>query len=114
MTEDEFWSSLEYRICRELRGMDDKVLRRMWCDGIRGHIVRPQTGPTHLSGTIWIGDGGQTEMQLTMALPEDISVDNCVPWSDIFPPENLTAWLSVDAQRKRVAIDLSKAEPIET
>ena len=99
MTEDEFWSSLEYRICRELKGMDDKALRSMWCDGIRGHVVRPESGPAHIGGSIWIGDDGQTEMQFTMALPEKFPVDDCVPWDDILPPENVTAWLAVDVRR---------------
>jgi hypothetical protein len=54
MTEDEFWNGLEFRICRELSGMDDKVLRHMWCDGIRGDIVLREPGPAYMYGTIWI------------------------------------------------------------
>jgi len=42
MTEDEFWLALEFRICRELSGMSDAVLRPMWCDGIRGASCDPK------------------------------------------------------------------------
>src|SRR5262249_28688381 len=55
MTESEFWRSLEWRICRELEGMTDNALRHMWCDGVRGEIMRPEAGPAHIYGTIWIG-----------------------------------------------------------
>jgi hypothetical protein len=112
MTEDEFWLALEYRICRELRGMSDAVLRPMLCDGIRGDIVRPEAGPAYLSGSIYIGKTGQTEMQFTMALPDNIASKDDILWSNLMPPEDMTAWLSVDPRRKHVMIDLSKAELI--
>jgi hypothetical protein len=112
MTEDNFWPALEYRICRELSGMSDSVLRPMWCDGIRGAIVRREAGPAYMSGSIWIGKDGQTEMQFTMALPDNIASKDDIVWSELMPPDDMTAWLSVDPRRKHVMIDLSKAEPI--
>ena len=113
MTEEHFWSALEFRICRELGGMEDKNLRRMWCDGIRGGINRPQAGPANISGTIWIGLDGQTEMPFTMVLPATISLADERLWRDLLPLEDLTGWLSIDFQRRRVTIHLSKAEPLE-
>ena len=72
MTEDEFWRGLEWRICSELRGMNDSELRRMWCDGIRGDIVRPEAGSAYMSGAIWIGKDGQKAMQFTMVLADNV------------------------------------------
>ena len=112
MTEDGFWTALEWRICRELSGMTDNVLRHMWCDGVRGDIVRREAGPACMSGSIWIGKDGQTEMQFTMALPDNIASKDHIVWSTLMPPEDMTAWLSVDLKRKLVTIDLSKAEPV--
>jgi hypothetical protein len=112
MTEDEFWTRLEFRICLELTGMDDKVLRGMWCDGIRGALTRPEAGPAYMSGTIWIGKTGQTDMQFAMAMPDNIVSKDDIIWSKLLPPEDMTAWLSVDPKRKLVMIDLSKAEPV--
>jgi hypothetical protein len=65
MTEDKFWIELEFRICLELRGMSDPVLRLMCCDGISGDSVRfptyqKQEGHAYLYGTIYIGKTGQT------------------------------------------------------
>ena len=112
MTEDGFWTALEWRICRELSGMTDNALRHRWCDGVRGDIVRREAGPACMSGSIWIGKDGQTEMQFTMALPDNIASKDGIVWSTLMPPEDMTAWLSVDLKRKLVAIDLSKAEPV--
>ena len=112
MTEDGFWPALERRICRELKGMNDSILRHMWCDGIRGDIVRPEAGPAYMYGTIWIGKDGQTAMQFTMALLDNIASQDGIVWSTLMPPEDMTAWLSVDVKRKLVAIDLSKAESV--
>ena len=33
MTEADYWLRLEFRVCRELAGMEDKALRSLWCDG---------------------------------------------------------------------------------
>ena len=113
MTEDEFWTALEFRICRELSGISDAVLRPMWCDGIRGAIVRPEAGPAYMYGTIYIGKTGQTAMEFRMVLPDNIASKDDIVWSKLMPPEDVTAWLSVDPKRKLVMIDLSKAEPVE-
>jgi hypothetical protein len=112
MTENEFWRVLEWRICGELSGMTDDALRHMWCDGVRGDIVQPEAGPAHIYGTIWIGKDGQTAMQFTMALPGNVTSKDGIVWSTLMPPEDMTAWLSVDLKRKLVTIDLSKAEPV--
>jgi hypothetical protein len=112
MTEDEFWLGLEWRLCHELRGMNDRELRSMWCDGIRGDMVRPEAGPAYMSGTTWIGKDGQTAMHFTMALDDSVVGEDGIVWSKLMPPENVTAWLSVDPKRKLVTIDLSKAEPV--
>lgn len=112
MTESKFWRVLEWRICHELSGMTDNALAHMWCDGVRGDIMRPEAGPAHMYGTIWIGKDGQTAMQFTMALPDNITSKDGIVWSALVPPEDMTAWLSVDLKRKLVTIDLSKAEPV--
>ncbi|MEQ1695006.1 MAG: hypothetical protein ABL901_04115 [Hyphomicrobiaceae bacterium] len=113
MTEEYFWGALEYRISDELSGMEDPRLNCMCCDGICGGIIRPQSEPAYISGTVWIGPEGQTEMQFTMTLPEGLSSGDELPWQDLFPPDNLTGWLHVDYRKRRVAIDLSKGEKIE-
>ncbi len=33
MTESDFWTHLEFRLCREFAGLPDNHLRSLWCDG---------------------------------------------------------------------------------
>jgi hypothetical protein len=56
-----------------------RFLDAMWCDGICGGNVRPEAGPAYMSGTIWIGQDGQTDTQFTMALPDNIASKECDP-----------------------------------
>jgi hypothetical protein len=52
-------------------------------------------------------------MEFRMALPDNITSKDDIVWSQLMPPEDMTAWLSVDySKRKLVMIDISKAEPI--
>ena len=44
MTDQEFWTDLEYRVCRELRGLADNRLRFLWCDGFVPDDHQPDTG----------------------------------------------------------------------
>ncbi|MEV0605915.1 hypothetical protein AB0I61_06010 [Polymorphospora rubra] len=34
MDEKNYWERLEFRICQEFQGFDDKHLRWHWCDGL--------------------------------------------------------------------------------
>ena len=33
MTKQQFWASLEYRLCREFAGLPERRHRHFWCDG---------------------------------------------------------------------------------
>ena len=92
MTEYEFWIGLEFRICRELSGMSDAVLRLMSCDGICGDFVRfpkyeTREGHAYLYGTIYLGKAGQTAMEFRMTLPDNIASKDDIVWSTLMPPE---------------------------
>ncbi|GIJ34539.1 hypothetical protein [Micromonospora sediminimaris] len=50
MDEQDFWVRLEFRICAEFRGFEDRHLRWYWCDGLvadlrgRTMLVSPPVG----------------------------------------------------------------------
>ncbi len=113
MTEDDFWSNLEFRICRELRGMEDRALSDMWCDGLGGYFIRPQKRANHIEGTIWICKDGQTEMRFTMTLPNGVSTIKEINWNDLLPTEEMTDWLAIDVKNKHVTINIFNAKHIE-
>jgi hypothetical protein len=112
MTEDEFWGRMEYRIADELSGMEGHELRKMWCDGIIGGVDHLDDHHIRLSGTVCLGPDGQTEMTFVMALPSNFVIGSDIPWDALLPADHLTGWLAVDAKRKRVSIDINKAEPM--
>ncbi len=113
MTEDDFWSDLEFQICRELRGMEDEVLSNMWCDGLSRDFIQTLNSTNNIEGTIWIGRDGQTEMRFTMSLPRNVSTIKDINWSQLLPSEEMTEWLAIDVKSKLVTIDLFNAKHIE-
>lgn len=113
MKEDDFWDNLEFRICRELRGMEDKALRNIWCDGLRRDFIQPQKEVNKIEGTIWIGRDGQTEMRFTMSLPKNVLTIKDINWSNLLPSEKMTEWLAIDVKSKRVTIDIFNSKYIE-
>ncbi len=78
MTDDEFRSSLEFRIGRKLTVFSGKTLRHMWRDGIFGSYIGEENGRRPIMGTSFLGNDGQTEMQLLMFLPEDAYHDRII------------------------------------
>jgi hypothetical protein len=78
LTDDEFRSSLEFRIGRELAEFSDKTMRHIWCDGVFGSYIGEEDGRRAIMGTSFLGNNGQTEMQLVMFLPEDAYPDRTI------------------------------------
>jgi hypothetical protein len=78
MTDDEFRSSLEFRIGRELTVLSGKPLRHMWRDRVFGSYIGEENGRRPIMGTSFLGNNGQTEMQLVMFLPEDAYHDRMI------------------------------------
>lgn len=113
MTEDDFWSDLEFRICGELRGMEDEALNNMWCDGLSRDFIETLNGANNIEGTIWIGWDGQTEMRFTMSLPKNVLTIKDVNWSNLLPSEEMTEWLAIDVKSKHVTIDIFNAKHME-
>lgn len=56
LDEDDFWKRLEYRVCDEFAGFDDRHLRHLWCDGVTPTEYRLDEKPPLIRGTAWIGD----------------------------------------------------------
>ena len=113
MEKRELCLNLERRITRELSGFDDADVRRMWCDGIALYELHEDESGRYLSGTAWIGNDGQTEMQLKLRVPPTTAEGGNIGWADLLPPLHLTEWIFVDVKKKLVEIDLSKARALE-
>lgn len=116
MDESEYWRRLEYRVCRELRGLADDELRCLWCDGfIAEGFHADDTGAT-ISGRLWIGRSAreQEAWRFHLFVGRSVHCQAEVPWDRLLPAEDATGWLSVDPPSKVLTIRPPAAYPEQT
>lgn len=107
MKESDFWSQLEYRVCHELDGLDECRERGLWCDGfIPEKYVLDEPSP-HISGRVWIGIGtlNQQEWGFTLFLGKPADGSDKINWPELLPLNNLTQWIEVNIESKRLELD---------
>lgn len=106
---------LEFRVCRELAGLPDGKLRGLWCDGfVPTQWCLNDTEPT-IAGRTWLGSGPRLEeWWFTLFLPQPVrSLEELevMDWTVLLPPDNVTCWLAIDAERKRIEIEPAAGVP---
>lgn len=112
VNEVEFWEALEYRICRELAGTGKPALRYGWCDGFDPLPARFDEGRPRIVGRIHISFGPDIEFwQFTLVLDPRTTAGSPIDWQAHLPPENVTAWLTLDRRRRHVLVDPLAAVP---
>jgi hypothetical protein len=112
MTESDFWSALEYRLCKEFRGMTEMRLHEYWCDGFAPASYFVSEVPPRILGYAWICKGNdQREWKFELYLPAPVASPDDIDWATLFPPDNVTRWLAVDKDRKLIQIEPSAAVP---
>ncbi len=112
MLESEYWSALEYRLCREFQGLPDKHLRYLWCDGLLPTEYLLAGPSPRIKGRAWICQGHQQdEWDVTLFLNRPVESPSQIDWSSLLPPENVTRWLAVDLPSKRIEMQPSGAVP---
>jgi hypothetical protein len=111
LKEDEFWTSLEFRVTRELSGMPRKHLGALWCDGIAPGIYWLSDEPHRIEGDAWIGYEDTNVWRFTLFLPKPVRSREEIEWSSLLPPENVTRWLAIDERRRILQIEPAAAVP---
>lgn len=108
-----FWNHLEYRVCREINGLRTDEHRGLWCDGFIPEDSHFDDGPPRVTGRVWMGRGPrhQEQWRFTLLLPADVTSEADVDWASIFPAEDVTGWLSLDATKREMRIDPTAAKP---
>jgi hypothetical protein len=104
VTETEFWTDLEHRVSRELRGLSDNRLRFLWCDGFVADDHQPDAAI--IAGRAWISeDDGKTfktyRFQLLLNAP---ALAAEIDWAALVPGEEAHDWLRVDREEKRIEV----------
>jgi hypothetical protein len=103
---DDYWGRLEYRLCDELQGMDDKELRALWCDGVvpRQYLLDDEV--PRIVGYAWImkgtREGGQWDFVLF--LPHAVRSQAEIPWASLLPPDGASEWLEIDPKEQTLRI----------
>jgi hypothetical protein len=108
VTEKEFWTALEFRICGELAGVLDNSVRFWWCDGF---IPEPTPRGREIHGDVWMCDGPrQFKWRFKLKLPRGFDPTS-QDWSPLLPAQDVTGWLSMDKEYERIAVDPANARP---
>jgi hypothetical protein len=106
MNEEDFGVRLEGRLCDELSRMDDKALRRLWCDGLvpRRYLLDDEV--PRITGYAWIVTGTSNDAQWDFVLfvSGPAPAQDAMEWSSLLPPDGATEWLEVDHHAKAIRI----------
>jgi hypothetical protein len=110
--EDDFWVSLEFRISREFPGMPDKRLQRFWCDGFTPHKYFLDDPVPRIVGHAWMcEDQNQQEWEFTLFLRRRYPSREAIEWWLHLPGPNVTCWVAMDIEGKRVQMEPAAAVP---
>lgn len=72
MTDENFWTLLEYVACDWLRRSEDKGLRRFWVDGFTPISGKNSKRGLDVEGVAWIGNNAreQNEFHFVVSIPQ--------------------------------------------
>jgi hypothetical protein len=106
MTEEDYWLRLEYRVCRELAGMEDNALRFLWCDGFIPEMYFLDDPTPQITGHAWVGNGPrrQEQWKFTLLLHHAVRTHEEITWGALLPPDDVTGWLGVDLDHHHIRI----------
>lgn len=104
MTETDYWTRLEYRVCREFESMNSP-LRFLWCDGFVPQEYFVDDTDPRIEGLVWSGNGRRQEQcAFELVLGHHARSLEDVPWAALLPPDSATGWLFVDVDLRHVRI----------
>jgi len=109
--EKNFWVALEFRICAEFAGFEDKGLRSHWCDGLIPEHYDLQAEEPGVRGTAFCGQSGQERWRFVLLIGSSANSPAEVDWSSLLPPEDVTGWLSPHRHERTLIIDPHSAYP---
>ena len=112
MTKQQFWASLEYRLCREFAGLPERRHRHFWCDGFIPCEYALDGPSPRVTGRCWICNGPvQAEWSFTLVLPKPFGSREGIDWALLHPAEGVTRWMSFDEAQRSIVIEPGVAVP---
>ncbi len=112
MTEAEYWSCLEGRLCHEFAGLPEKRYRYFWCDGITPLLFTLDDPSPRVTGKAWICNGSkQDQWDFTLLLNRSWRSPEDIEWASLLPPPDVTRWISFDEHERYIEFDPAAAVP---
>ena len=106
MTEDDYWVHLEYRVSRELMVIENNAFRALWCDGFIPESYVLDTRDPHIAGHVWICTGRQQDRwEFWLDIRDLVGAKEDVPWAKLLPNDEMTGWLIVDVNGRKIHIN---------
>ena len=103
MTERDFWTTLEFRVSREIQRPRDNRLRFLFCDGFIPDDVQPSDDA--IVGRAFISeDDGRSfpDYRFRLWLSASVRGSSGVNWDALLPPESSHDWLTIDRDQKYI------------
>jgi hypothetical protein len=110
-TEKAFWASLEFRICREFAGFEDKQLRSNWCDGLVPDEYDLQSEQPSIRGTAYCGRSGQERWRFMLLIGNSVGSAADIDWESLLPSAAVTGWLSPHLSERQLILDPLSSRP---
>jgi hypothetical protein len=106
--ERQFWTTLEFRVCDEMRRLPVPRKLGLWCDGFIPENYIFDRMPNYITGVVWIGTGprGQEKWKFVLMLPSSLSSPSDIAWSELLPAPEASGWLIVATEKKELEIEL--------
>jgi hypothetical protein len=116
MDESAFWLELEQRVSREFEGMRgaNNQLRSFWCDGLVPKRYHIEQADPRITGLAWIvRNDDQQEWEFTLFLSHPFASRETIEWEKLLPPANVTKWIALDIEARRIQFAPMAAMPDE-
>lgn len=106
----DFWSTLEYRACDELRRLPPAARRGLWCDGFIPESAVLRGPGRHVAGVAWID---QQRWSFRLFVGDHVHDRDAIPWARLLPRPGSVGWLEVDTEARHLTIDPRAARRTE-
>ncbi|MFD0686693.1 hypothetical protein [Actinomadura fibrosa] len=99
----DFWLRLEYRVCSELEGFEDRRIRFLSCDGLSPEHIDLEAPEPCIRGRAWIHGHQDSRWTFTLFIGQPRSEAE-IDWPALLPAEDRTGWLTPDVAARTLTM----------
>jgi hypothetical protein len=120
VTEADFFSRLEFRLCGEFAAVPPPEAPGLWCDGLIPKRWDLDADPLTISGEAWVGGlpghdptRYQEKWRFVLKLYEQAGLPESIAWDSLLPGEDVRGWVVADVSGRRLVIALPANAPLD-